>query len=50
VLFPSGVLLQTWSHGFLAKAIAILGSAMVITGLAAMATGFLRARTGDASA
>jgi len=49
-LFPSGVLLQTWSHGFLPKAIAILGSAMVITGLAAMATSFLRARTGDASA
>src|SRR5262249_50702940 len=50
VLFPSGVLLQTWSHGLLPKAIAILGSAMVIAGLAAMATGLLRAQAGDASA
>src|SRR5882724_4462249 len=42
VLFPLGVLLQTWSHGPLPRAVAILGSALVITGLAGMVFGFMR--------
>jgi len=42
VLFPLGVLMQTWSHGPFPRAVAILGSAMVIAALAAMAVGFLR--------
>ena len=42
VLFPLGVLMQTWSHGPFPRALAILGSAMVIAALAAMAAGFLR--------
>jgi len=42
VLFPLGVLMQTWSHGSFPRAAAILGSAMVIAALAVMAVGFLR--------
>jgi hypothetical protein len=42
VFFPLGVLLQTWSHGPLPKAIAILGSALVIVALAGAVLGFLR--------
>ena len=42
VLFPLGVLMQTWSHGSFPRAAAILGSVMVIAPLAAMAAGFLR--------
>lgn len=42
VLFPLGVLLQTWSHGALPRAIAILGSAMVMAALAAVVLGLLR--------
>jgi hypothetical protein len=42
VLFPFGVLMQTWSHGTLPRAVAIVGSAMVITSLAGMVLGFLR--------
>ena len=42
VLFPFGVLMQTWSHGTLPRAAAIVGSAMVITSLAGMVLGFLR--------
>jgi hypothetical protein len=42
VLFPLGVLLQTWSHGPLPKAITILGSALVIAGLAGVVLGFMR--------
>lgn len=41
-LFPLGVLLQTWSHGALPRAIAILGSAMVMAALAAVVLGLLR--------
>ena len=37
VLFPLGVLLQTWSHGGLPRAIAIAGSALVIGSLAGIA-------------
>jgi hypothetical protein len=42
VLFPFGVLMQTWSHGTLPRAAAIVGSAMEITSLAGMVLGFLR--------
>jgi hypothetical protein len=42
VLFPFGVLMQTWGHGTLPRAVAIGGSAMVIASLAGMAFGFLR--------
>lgn len=42
VLFPFGVLLQTWSHGTLPRAVTIAGSAMVIASLAGMVFGFLR--------
>ncbi|MBZ5522501.1 MAG: hypothetical protein LAP21_09705 [Acidobacteriia bacterium] len=42
MLFPLGVLMQTWSHGALPRAIAILGSAMVIAALGGMVFGFLR--------
>jgi hypothetical protein len=45
VLFPLGVLMQTWSHGPFPRATAILGSAMVIAALAAMIVGFLRRQT-----
>ena len=47
-LFPAGVLMQSWSHGVLPKALAILGSAMVIAGLAGIMRGLLRAPTADA--
>lgn len=42
VFFPLGVLLQTWSHGPLPKAITILGSVLVIAALAGMVLGFMR--------
>ena len=42
VFFPLGVLLQTWSHGPLPKAITILGSALVIAALAGVVLGFMR--------
>jgi len=41
-LFPLGVLLQTWSHGALPRAVAILGSALVIAALTGVVFGFLR--------
>jgi Na+/proline symporter len=41
-LFPLGVLMQTWSHGPLPRAIAILGSALVTAALAGMVLGFTR--------
>jgi hypothetical protein len=40
LIFPLGVLLQTWSHGPAPRAIAILGSALAIAGLTGMAAGF----------
>ena len=43
-LFPFGVLLQTWSHGALPRAVAILGSALVIAALAGTVFGLLRRR------
>jgi hypothetical protein len=44
ILFPLGVLLQTWSHGELPRAVAIAGSALVIGGLAISAIGALISR------
>jgi hypothetical protein len=42
VLFPLGVLMQTWSHGGLPRAIAVAGSALVIGSLAGIAVGLGR--------
>lgn len=44
VLFPFGVLMQTWGHGTLPRTVAVVGSALVITSLAGMVLGFLRRR------
>jgi hypothetical protein len=44
LLFPLGVLMQTWGHGALPRAVAIFGSALVIASLAGMVFGFLRRR------
>lgn len=41
-LFPLGVLMQTWSHGALPRAVAILGSALVIAALTGVVFGLLR--------
>src|SRR4029077_507257 len=43
VIFPLGVLLQTFSHGPLPRAVTIAGSVMVIVALAAIALGVTRA-------
>ena len=45
VTFPLGVLLQTFSHGPLPKAVAIAGSAFVIVALAGIAFGVSRSST-----
>jgi hypothetical protein len=42
VLFPFGVLLQTFSHGAGPRALAVCGSALVIVSLAGMTFGFAR--------
>lgn len=42
VIFPLGVLMQTWSHGSLPRAVAIFGSGLVITSLAAIVAGVFR--------
>ena len=47
VIFPFGVLLQTFDHGALPRGIAILGSALVIAGLAGITLG-LAARQASA--
>ena len=39
MVFPLGVLMQTWSHGVMPRGIAILGSALVIGGLGVSAFG-----------
>jgi hypothetical protein len=44
VLFPLGVLLQTFDHGDTPRGIAILGSGLIIITLAAFALGFSRTR------
>jgi hypothetical protein len=43
-LFPLGVLMQTWSHGALPRAVAILGSALVIAALTGLVFGLMRPR------
>ena len=43
LLFPLGVLLQTFSHGVAPQAVAVVGSALVIVSLAGMTMGFARA-------
>ena len=42
VIFPLGVLMQTWSHGPWPRAMAIAGSALVTAALAGIATSLLR--------
>ena len=42
LLFPLGVLMQTWSHGGLPRAIAVAGSALVIGSLGGIAAGLGR--------
>lgn len=44
LLFPLGVLLQTFSHGVAPRAVAVAGSALVIASLAGMTMGFARVR------
>ena len=44
LLFPLGVLLQTYSHGVAPRAVAVAGSALVIVSLTGMTIGFARAR------
>jgi len=46
VIFPLGVLLQTFSHGDLPRAIAILGSALVLASLSGITLGFVRNQSG----
>lgn len=46
-LFPLGVLLQTFSHGFVPRTVAVLGSALVIASLAGMTLGFARLRANE---
>lgn len=41
-LFPLGVLMQTWSHGPLPRAIAILGSGLAIAALTGTVLGLMR--------
>jgi hypothetical protein len=42
VIFPLGVLLETWDRGTGPQAVAVVGSALVILGLSATAWGFAR--------
>jgi hypothetical protein len=42
ILFPLGVLLETWNRGIGPQAVAIAGSALVILGLCGTAWGFAR--------
>jgi hypothetical protein len=42
VIFPLGVLLETWNRGAGPQAIAVIGSALVILGLSGAAWGFAR--------
>jgi hypothetical protein len=50
VVFPLGVVLQTFSHGPLPRAIAIAGSGFVIVGLVGCAAGVLVRRASGSSA
>lgn len=42
ILFPLGVLLETWDRGMGPQAVAVVGSALVIVALSATAWGFAR--------
>jgi hypothetical protein len=42
ILFPLGVLLETWNRGAGPQAVAVIGSALVILGLCGTAWGFAR--------
>ncbi len=42
VIFPLGVLMQTWSHGPIPRAVAIFGSGLVIMSLAGIIVGIFR--------
>jgi hypothetical protein len=44
-LFPLGVLMQTWSHGTLPRAVAIVGSTLVIAALTGVVFGLMRRHT-----
>jgi hypothetical protein len=44
LLFPLGVLLQTYSHGAMPRAVAVAGSVLVIVSLAVMTIAFARAQ------
>jgi hypothetical protein len=43
--FPLGVLMQTWSHGALPRAVAIVGSTLVIAALTGVVFGLMRRHT-----
>ena len=45
VIFPFGVLLETWNRGEGPQAIAVIGSALVILGLSGTAWGFARSNS-----
>ena len=45
VIFPLGVLLETWDRGAGPQAIAVIGSALVIVGLSGTAWGFARSNS-----
>lgn len=42
ILFPLGVLLETWNRGAVPQAVAVIGSALVMPALCATAWGFAR--------
>jgi len=42
ILFPLGVLLETWNHGAGPQGVAVVGSALVVVGLCGTACGFAR--------
>jgi FtsH-binding integral membrane protein len=44
LIFPLGVLLQTYSHGPWPRAVAITGTVLVIAALAGISMGFARGR------
>lgn len=50
VIFPLGVLMQTWNHGPIPRTVAILGSGMVIISLAGVVVGVLRQEPGSLAA
>ncbi|HZD95991.1 MAG TPA: hypothetical protein VE133_17145 [Candidatus Sulfotelmatobacter sp.] len=47
VIFPLGVLMQTWSHGSIPKMVTILGSVLVIMSLGGIVVGVFRQKPGS---